>query len=340
MKEYKAAIIGCGGRGRGHAAGYQKAEGVTLLAAADIDKSRAKKFAEDYGIEAFFDAPEMIEKVKPDIVSIVTLEGPRPALTEMAADLEVKAVMAEKPMAATLEGAYRMVEACEKKGTVLTVSHQMRFDPAFVKAKEAVDAKEIGEPYFIRGCCQIILMGQGPHIIDMILWMSGDAEVDWVMAQVDDIQEGAKFRHPAPGWTVGYIAFKNGIRAVIESGPRTPLIEGIESRALQKRVIVLGTDGITDSIVANRCRILSGKKEGWQEFHTGIEGWNAATTKFIEEIVEVLNHGGEHRNNARVSLRGFSVIQGLCQSALSGGVVSLPLPRDAEPLQELMKRAK
>lgn len=55
----------------------------------------------------------------------------------------------------------------------------------------------------------------------------------------------------------------------------------------------------------------------------------------------ILNHDGEHRDNGRESLGGFEVvIQGLYQSALSGGVVSLPLSREAQPLQEVMKRAK
>jgi predicted dehydrogenase len=338
MADLKAAIIGCGGRAHGHAEAYLKVEGVRLLAVTDVDRARADRFAETYGAPAYYDAVEMLEKVRPDIVSVVTRAKERCEVVTLCAEHRVRAINAEKPLAITLEEADRMAAACERAGTVLTVSHQMRYCPEFECGKRAIETGEIGDVYFLRGVCYGNLMNQGTHVIDMMRWFMNDARVSWVMAQADEYDWPERDKgHPAPMWTLGYLAFENGVRASLEAGPRYVPAAGTSPGWLNKRVEALGTEGMVDSVVGNYCRVLTSREAGWRGTEIGVEGWNNATIRFTEDLVRVVREGGEHRNGAQTSLHSFEVIQALAESARRGGIVELPLPREGrDPLGELL----
>jgi len=72
---------------------------------------------------------------------------------------------------------------------------------------------------------------------------------------------------------------------------------------------------------------------------SSLDDWNAATPRFIQELADVLRNGGEHRNNARESLRGFEIITALYQSALTRSAVALLVDRNITPLEELVPPA-
>ncbi len=339
MADFKAAIIGCGGRANCHAQGYQDVADTELVAVADLDRERADAFAAKYGVKAYYDARQMLDEVKPDIVSIATREHPRCQLTVLCADAGVKGVIAEKPMARTLAEAYEMVEACEARGCALTVCQQMRFCTEFIKAREVLAAGEIGRPYFLRAACYGALMEQGPHMIDMILYVIGDRKVVSVMAQVDEVERSHEMVHPCPVFTLGYLKLDDDTRVVIESGRTAamPFAEG--SPWLQKRLEALGDEGMLDAVVAHYCKVLNTKQAGWQVTESSLDDWNAATPRFIQELADVLRNGGEHRNNARESLRGFEIITALYQSVLTRSAVALPVDRNITPLEELIPPA-
>lgn len=330
MADLTATIIGCGGRARGHVEGYQKAKGVELVAVTDVDRARADDFSAKYGVPAYYDAAEMLDKVQPDIVSVVTRAKDRAALVSLCAEKGVKGINAEKPMAITMSEADEMVEACRQSGTALTVSHQMRYCPNFERGKQAIEEGDLGEVYFLRAVCYGNLMNQGTHVIDMLRWYMGDARVARVMAQADEWDNAERDPgHPAPMWTLGYLVFENGVRATIESGPSYAPALGTNAGWLNKRVEVLGTEGMLDTVVANYTRILSSKRQGVYGTEIGVEeGWNQATIRFNEDLARVVREGGVHRNNAETSHHSFEVIQALAKSVHDGGWIDLPLPRD------------
>lgn len=336
MADFKAAIIGCGGRAHGHATGFVDVEDTALVAVADMDQERADGFGAKYGAKVYHDAQQMLDEEKPDIVSIVTREHPRCKLTVMCAESGVRAIIAEKPIARTLAEAYEMVEVCEANNCVLTVCQQMRFCTEFIKAKEVMAGGEIGRPYFLRASSYGALMEQGPHMIDMVLYVIGDKKVASVMAQVDEVEKSHEMVHPCPVFTVGYLKLEDDTRIVIESGRTFAKIPEIESLWLQKRLQVLGTEGMIDAVVSNYCKVLTTGQQGWQVTESSIDDWNAATPRFIEELAQVLRDGGEHRNNARVSLQGFEIITALYQSVLSKSAIDLPVDRDITPLEKIV----
>lgn len=339
MKRKTLALIGCGGRSKGHMEAFDAcADLFDVIGCADPMEKAQKRWKDHYPDKPLYNSTaELYAKQIPDVVAICTKEQPRYALTMEAIGAGVKGIVLEKPMARNVDQAREMTAAAAAKGIPMAVSHQMRFCDEFVKARDAIRAGEIGPAYYARASSFGHLMEQGPHMVDMILYLLDDPEVDWVMGSVADIEAGRSTVHPAPAFVVGYIAFKNGQRAVVECGRefQKALTVPADQTWMQKRVQVLGVDGIADVIVCHYGRIMN-KSGGWRTLAEGWNGWNNATIGLYRELYEVMTRGGEHRNSAAVSLRGFEIIHGIYQSVLTRERVTLPIPAGAAPLETIM----
>ena len=342
----RALLIGLGGRSRGHAQALLACEGIEFAAACDIDDERRARYEKDFGVRTYKDAAEALKRESPDIAIVCTREKPRYALARLALDHGVRAIVLEKPMAANIREARDLVARCKERNVLLTVMHQMRFSDEFVAAKKAIESGAIGKPYFVRAVSYGHLMEQGPHMVDMILYLLGEAKADWVMGQVADREEGLSTVHPAPAFVTGYITFENGVRASLECGRRFPKAVGFVpedeqgSIWLQKRVQVIGTEGICDAMVSHYCRVMN-TSGGWQTLSSGPAGWDASTIRHYEEVAKVLREGGEHRNGAEPSLQGFEIIHGIYTSALVGDLVKVPVTGgDEEPIETLLAPAR
>lgn len=92
---------------------------------------------------AYDDYHEMLDKEELDI-AIVTTENTRHADAVEACALARVHVCVEKPMAASLSDALRMVRACQAAGTTLLVNWPLTWSPAARKAKQLIDERTIG----------------------------------------------------------------------------------------------------------------------------------------------------------------------------------------------------
>ena len=98
-----------------HAAGYTAYERTTIVAASDVVEEKAKYVCSKWDIpKQYADYREMIEKEKPDIVSVATRPGNHAEITIFAAEHGVKGVYCDKPLCASMEEADAMVDACER----------------------------------------------------------------------------------------------------------------------------------------------------------------------------------------------------------------------------------
>ena len=86
MKRYTAAIVGCGSIGNAHMEGYNLVDEVEVVAVADPVPMARKTYVDAYGIPQEFETvEEMMEKARPDIVSVCTWHLLHPAPTIAAA---------------------------------------------------------------------------------------------------------------------------------------------------------------------------------------------------------------------------------------------------------------
>ena len=136
MADFKAAIIGCGGRGRAHAGGYRASDDVKIVACADPSEANAQRMSKDCGgVNVYADHRKMLEKEKPDIVSVTVWTELHLELIRDAAQSGVKAIHAEKPMAPTWGEAREIYDVVTENSVLTTFCHQRRFGANFVKAR-------------------------------------------------------------------------------------------------------------------------------------------------------------------------------------------------------------
>ncbi|MFC1717917.1 Gfo/Idh/MocA family protein [Candidatus Poribacteria bacterium] len=233
MDQYSVCIVGCGRMGgtideevRGtphgalpysHAAGYTACERTTIVAAADIVEEKAKYVCSKWDIPKLYtDYREMIEKEKPDIVSVATRPGDHAEITIFAAEHGVKGVYCDKPLCASMEEADAMYDACEQYGVKFNLGTQRRFSPGYIKMREIMESGEIGERRSV-----IAYSGGGAlwtytHAADMLLFLASDSDVEYVQGNVavDDADFEDNRTESDPGIVMGYVRFKNGTHGI------------------------------------------------------------------------------------------------------------------------------
>jgi UDP-N-acetylglucosamine 3-dehydrogenase len=131
--------------GRHHARNYAGLDGAELRAVVDADLRRAREIAERYGAEAFAGVTELLDAA-PE-VEAVSVAVPTGLHADVAgALLEAGChVLVEKPIAATVEEAERLIEQAAQRSLVLAVGHVERFNPAVRELRRRIDAGAMGD---------------------------------------------------------------------------------------------------------------------------------------------------------------------------------------------------
>jgi len=146
-KQMRGGIVGCGGIARAHIAAF-KENGVQCAALVDSNAEAAKKFAAELdGVRICKDYRELIDSIKPDMISICT---PPLAHEEVAAyALKRKVhVLCEKPMAYDIPSAHRMRDAARASSALLMPAFRHRFLPANIMLRDIIASGEIGDVVF------------------------------------------------------------------------------------------------------------------------------------------------------------------------------------------------
>lgn len=350
MARYRVAIIGAGRRGerRGgaygiaeaHAGGYAACPDTEIVAAADINSENLNAFADDYTIPGrYLDYHEMLERERPDIVSVCTWPQLHPEMTIAAANAGAKGILCEKPMALTLPEADAMLAACAANGTKLSIDHQRRLGEPFGIAKEIAQSGAIGEllriETYVAGSN---LYDWGTHWIDMMSFYLDETPAEWVIAQIDC--HGGK-----QGWGIRvedqailHIQYASGVRGYLELGAP------IKGQAPNRLV---GTEGFVELLPANpsdpnqrtvRARV----KDRAQWLVPPVTETIHARENFsrsVADLVRAIDEGHESELSGRRARATTEIIVAAGESALRRGRVNLPLQIDYSPLARLAEIA-
>ncbi len=130
MAKTKIAVVGAGAFGQNHCRVIHESEHAEITAIVDIDEGRARDAAAPYGACALTDARGLAGMVDAAIIAAPTTAHEELAKMLMEAGLDV---LVEKPIAADLAAASRMVEAAGRHGRILQVGHLERFNPAVME---------------------------------------------------------------------------------------------------------------------------------------------------------------------------------------------------------------
>ncbi len=125
---------------------------ITCLCNRTIEKAKQKikQFNINESIPVYSDYKEMLDKEELDIIVILLPHNLHAEATIYAANKGIKGISVQKPMALSLEEADKMIEACDKSGSILSIFENFMFMPHIMKAKELIDQDYIGDLSSIR----------------------------------------------------------------------------------------------------------------------------------------------------------------------------------------------
>jgi len=129
---------------------FAERDDVDLVAVADSDVHKAEVLSRRFSVPVVMDPADLLRFDELDALVLCT---PNDTHEEMAiAALEAgKHVLVERPLAATSQGAARVVDAAERTGQVLSVGMPHRYRPEVVALRSFVAGGELGDLYAVRG---------------------------------------------------------------------------------------------------------------------------------------------------------------------------------------------
>ena len=349
---YQAGLIGAGGiAGLGilgmhpeeeigqrrfrasHAGGYAAADGIELVAVADIDADTLATFGEAWGIPAdrrYTDHTAMLAAEDLDAVSVATPSYLHHDHVVDAAesDADPGVIWCEKPIAASVAQAREMTDVCRATDTALVVNHSFRFTEDIQQLAQLFDDGFLGTVRSVSLSFRRELMRNATHILDLLVYfldaeprrVSGylNGENDAVEAlqgsPVDD-QGGGGHLVTADGTFVTVdCTLARDISAMTLSfiGTAGKLRIGIDDQ--DWRYWTLTEDGHVEASLPD----IDGDWSWNEDYRDSFP--NAAT-----HVVDLLDGGATNRSPGTEATRSLAVIVALFISEYTGGHVDLPL---------------
>ncbi len=359
--KYRVGIIGCGGIARSHLRGFGEVAGAEVVAGADPSPEARARWEREYGVPRMYaTAAELLERERPDVVSLCVWPPIRPELTELVCAAGVKGIVAEKPMAVDLAGCDRMITAAERSGAVLIVRHQRRYSPRFVAARALIDTGAIGDVEQIavfnggRGGGGDLITSSS-HMVDVMRFLLHDAPAEWVIGQIDRRDPGfsngptgfqqweethTRYGHPIEAGAAGIIRFQGGARGQVECG--------IVSRPRPSySATIYGTEGVIETAGdPGRSGGDGGEAEpplrarlkgtaGWTQPEVGPE--TGIPTPFSDLVALLVGERAPpHPLDMRSARQVHEILMAVYESSRRRARVDLPLEVSASPLEEMI----
>jgi predicted dehydrogenase len=231
--------IGCIGAGmimaECHLAAYREA-GFPVVAIASRTPAKVRQVADRWSIPVVHDTPEaLIADADVQIVDIAYPPDRQPALIRVALKApHVRAILAQKPLALSLEEARALRDEARAAGKVLSVNQNMRYDQSMQVLSQLLRQGELGEPVFaqidmhaiphwqgfLSGYDRLTLANMSVHHLDVLRFLFGEVQEVSAMTRTDPRTE---FAHE-DGLVATTLRFASGLLAVsledVWAGPR------------------------------------------------------------------------------------------------------------------------
>lgn len=235
----RMGLIGCGYISKKHIRTLTSIDGIELTAISDIKPTKmgeAIHFYEENGgtnksITRYTNYKNMLLDPNVDAVIICTLSSLHAEIAKDALRHD-KHIVVEKPIALSLKEATEMIQLSERMKKTVLVCHQLRYRPLLQKVKDLLEKGYFGEPYL--GVTSIrlnrsqdyyssatwkgtwgqdggMLVNQGVHLIDLLVWLMGD-----ITSIYGEIVTKDK-RKETEDVGLGLISFDNGAKGIIEA---------------------------------------------------------------------------------------------------------------------------
>jgi predicted dehydrogenase len=250
-------------------------ESVTEIVAYDVDPARVRQAEETYSVSGVTELDQVLEDAE---IPLVFITAANFAHEELAvACLEAgKAVMCEKPMALTLEGARHMVETAERLGAWFQIGFELRYSKLYTKVKTWIEAGLLGEvvnttclytsssfgkdtSWRLKAGTGGSMMGEKlSHYVDLPRWWVG-SEVTEVYATCApnvipymEIHDNYHVTYRFASGAASHLTFLMGHPATFHGDPLRPAEDQQVGDGHELRYIVVGTQGAAEADVFHK----------------------------------------------------------------------------------------
>jgi predicted dehydrogenase len=145
----KVLVVGCGHMGASHALAYHEIEDFHIVGLVSRGPSSREAVNQllGGGYALYADFTQALEDTQPDVVSINTYPDTHEEFAVQAFEAGAH-VFLEKPVAPTIEGCLRVIQAAQDAGRKLVVGYILRHHPSWIKFTEI--AQSLGTPLVMR----------------------------------------------------------------------------------------------------------------------------------------------------------------------------------------------
>lgn len=337
MAKLRVGVIGCGGMARGHVRSYLATGRFEIVALADLDAATMDSYDAEFKMSPnhYTDARAMLDKERPDVVSVGVWHSGHAQWTIAAAARQPKAILCEKPMADSIQHAEQMLVACKRNKVKLAIGHQRRFLPAYTLAKNLIAEGAIGEVQWIQSFGADGLPNYCSHQTDMFRYLLGDDECEWAMGNVERKTDRWERSTRIEDCAIAVYQFRCGARAIILSQVTPVVYQGAH---------IYGSKGMID-FDTSELRLLNHDTGGtWKTYRPDgkfykvdeqgsrfewLEGGTAQADELADWVEGVVP---THRNNGMNGFKALEMIHAIYESARCHEKVVLPLQTRVNPL--------
>lgn len=358
---YAAGIIGAGGiAGMGilgmhdtedigqqkfrasHAGGYNSVEEIDLVAIADVDEEKLRRFGKAWDIppeRRYIGHDTMLENEDLDVVSVCTptfmhYEHVIDA-AQSTADPDV--IWCEKPISSSVSDANEMCNVCEDEGAELVINHSFRFTEKLQTLHNHIqEGHLVGDVKSVTTSFRRELLRNSTHLLDTLVYLL-DTRASTVSGYINgkndavDALEGDRKVDDSGGG--GMVVMDDGTFVTVDC----TVAREISSMSLQ----FVGTEGKlylnNDDGEWRYWRLEDGTHV--QEPIPGIEGawswdddYRGAFPNAAAHIRDILNGEAKNLSSGPEATRSLEIIAGFYISHYTGSQVSVPLNR---PLRDV-----
>jgi UDP-N-acetyl-2-amino-2-deoxyglucuronate dehydrogenase len=247
----RVALVGCGNIAGRHARCLSTADELELALVYDVDRARAAAFADPFGVEACESLEQLLAR---DDVEACLLCVPSPlhAAVGLRCLAAGKHVLSEKPIDVDLARARELAAEAERRGLVLSVVSQHRFQDGVAWLRGVLASGVLGRVLLADGFSLWkrdqayydgrdpaeggALLNQAVHLVDLVLWLCGP--VDGVTGRRATLTH----EFPCEDTAVLTLAFRSGALGTLTTStsvvPQEP--ERLELRCERGTVVLSG----------------------------------------------------------------------------------------------------
>lgn len=344
----KYALIGCGRISTNHIKAAVNNQ-LEIVAVCDVLPEKMEELLGKHGLEKdtsihrYADYKEMLEKEKPELVSIATESGIHAEIALHCIEKGVHVII-EKPMAMSMDDANQIIQRSEEKNVKVSACHQNRFNVAVQELRKAVEAGRFGR--LSHGSIHVrwnrnkgyyeqapwrgtwaqdggALMNQCIHGIDLLRWMMGN-EVDEVYGATRQ-----QFHNYLEAEDIGMavVKFKNGAIGTIEG------TTNVYPQNLEETLFLFGESGTAKigGTSTNNIDVWNfadetaedAKNKGLEEATSNVYG-NGHTSLFADMMDAIANDRKPYVD-AVAGRNALEMILAIYKSQKTGQPVKLPL---------------